>query len=111
MTKVFSSGYGSRSLLGFATRCVPVMRVTHARKVLASMRVLCLHACVMLACTHCACMLACMHACMQAAGGFPLSALGYWLFTRTGLMSQFGISGRQLASFLRSVEAGYLDNP
>ncbi|KAG2444404.1 hypothetical protein HXX76_001157 [Chlamydomonas incerta] len=47
----------------------------------------------------------------EVSGGLPLSALGYFLMQRAGLIKTLGLSAKTLIRCLRVVEAGYLDNP
>ncbi|GLI63480.1 hypothetical protein VaNZ11_006457 [Volvox africanus] len=47
----------------------------------------------------------------EASGGHALSALGFYLIRREGLMPAFQIKPVVLARLLRRVEAGYQDNP
>ncbi|GLC67880.1 hypothetical protein PLESTF_000618600 [Pleodorina starrii] len=47
----------------------------------------------------------------DASGGHALSALGFYLIQREGLMTRFHIKPVVLARLLRRLEAGYLDNP
>ncbi|EFJ53060.1 3'5'-cyclic nucleotide phosphodiesterase, partial [Volvox carteri f. nagariensis] len=49
---------------------------------------------------------------LQAAtGGHALSALGFYIIQREGLIKAFRIQPVTLARLLRQVEAGYMDNP
>lgn len=43
----------------------------------------------------------------QASNGHPLSALGYFLLQKTGLIRAFGLHPLRLARWLRRIEAGY----
>ncbi|KAG2439842.1 hypothetical protein HYH02_010474 [Chlamydomonas schloesseri] len=47
----------------------------------------------------------------DATGGFPLSALGFYLIKRAGLVSRFHLKPVILARLLRHIESGYIDNP
>ncbi|KAG2444403.1 hypothetical protein HXX76_001156 [Chlamydomonas incerta] len=47
----------------------------------------------------------------EVSGGLPLSALGYFLMQRAGLIKTLGLSAKTLIRCLRVVEAGYIDNP
>ncbi|KAG2444401.1 hypothetical protein HXX76_001154 [Chlamydomonas incerta] len=47
----------------------------------------------------------------EVSGGLPLSALGYFLMQRAGLIKTLRLSAKTLIRCLRVVEAGYLDNP
>ncbi|PNW75037.1 hypothetical protein CHLRE_12g499250v5 [Chlamydomonas reinhardtii] len=47
----------------------------------------------------------------EVTKGHALSCLGFYLLHREGLISQFRIKPTKLARLLRSIEAGYADNP
>ncbi|KAG2447135.1 hypothetical protein HYH02_007881 [Chlamydomonas schloesseri] len=47
----------------------------------------------------------------EVSGGLPLSALGYFLIQRAGLIRTLRLSSRTLIRCLRVIEAGYVDNP
>ncbi|PNH12446.1 Calcium/calmodulin-dependent 3',5'-cyclic nucleotide phosphodiesterase 1C [Tetrabaena socialis] len=47
----------------------------------------------------------------EATQGHPLSALGFYLMQRQGLIARFRLDPVKLARLLRHIEAGYPDNP
>jgi hypothetical protein len=47
----------------------------------------------------------------EVTNGYPLSALGYYLFHSNDLISRFNIKPIVLARFLRRIEEGYKTNP
>ncbi|KAG2486573.1 hypothetical protein HYH03_014743 [Edaphochlamys debaryana] len=47
----------------------------------------------------------------EASGGHALSTLGFFLCVKEGLVSRFGLKPTTLARLLRTLEAGYTDNP
>ncbi|KAG2445732.1 hypothetical protein HXX76_000338 [Chlamydomonas incerta] len=47
----------------------------------------------------------------EVTKGHALSCLGFYLFHREGLISQFRIKPTKLARLLRTIELGYVDNP
>ncbi|KAG2495006.1 hypothetical protein HYH03_006939 [Edaphochlamys debaryana] len=47
----------------------------------------------------------------EATGGHALSTLGFFLCVKEGLVSRFGLKPTTLARLLRTLEAGYTDNP
>ncbi|KAG2485168.1 hypothetical protein HYH03_016058 [Edaphochlamys debaryana] len=47
----------------------------------------------------------------EATDNHPLSALGFYLFQRSGLIEHFRIQPAMMARLLRHIEAGYVDNP
>lgn len=47
----------------------------------------------------------------EVTDGHPLSALAWFLFARSGLISTFGIQPLKLARALHRLEAGYSRNP
>jgi hypothetical protein len=47
----------------------------------------------------------------DATGGYPLSALAFWLFQRSGLVDSLRLDASALARFLRRIEDAYADHP
>lgn len=47
----------------------------------------------------------------EATGGHPMSALGFYLIMRSGLIESLQLDGPALARFLRKIEDSYPDNP
>ncbi len=47
----------------------------------------------------------------EATAGHPMSALGFWLIKRAGLMDVLQLDAQALARFLRKIEDSYPDNP
>ncbi|KAG2486560.1 hypothetical protein HYH03_014731 [Edaphochlamys debaryana] len=47
----------------------------------------------------------------EASGGHALSTLGFFLCVKEGLVSRFGLKPTTLARLLRTLEAGYTNNP
>jgi hypothetical protein len=47
----------------------------------------------------------------DATSGYPLSALAFWLFQRTGLVNSLQLDASALARFLRCIEDAYPDHP